>query len=523
LDVTTISAVEEVRGSGSRRWWAVGALALSVIVVGLDATVLSLALPTLSTALDASTSQLQWFLDAYTLVLAALLLPAGLLGDRLGRKRLLLAALVVFGAASAACAYAPSAELLIAARSLLGLGAAMLIPLTMAVLPVLFSEQERSKAVSMLIAANVVGYPIGPLLGGWLLTHFWWGSVFLINVPVSALALIAVAWLIPESKAPESARLDPGGIVLSSLGLVGVTYGAISAGEKGWGDPESVVAMAMGLLVLGAFALWERRVGARGGSSLVDLGLFRSIGFRWGTILSTVVSFAMFGLMFAMPQYFQAVLGVDAQGAGIRLLPVIGGLILSASTNDRLAARGGAKLTIGLGFVITAGGIALGAGTSIGDGSGFAAIWMAIAGLGLGLVMPAAMDAAIGALSAERSGVGSALIMAVRMVGATIGVAVLGTILNAAYRTHLDAGQLPAPQVRVARDSVGAGVAAARQFGSDSLLASVRAAYVHGMDRMLAVSVGLMVAVALLAFVFMPRRVAAVPVEAGQSRHERHG
>jgi DHA2 family multidrug resistance protein-like MFS transporter len=517
--VTSISASEDLAQIGARRWWAVGALALSVVVVGLDATVLSLALPTLSTALHASTAQLQWFLDAYTLVLAALLLPAGLLGDRVGRKRLLIVALMIFGSASAACAYAPSSSFLIAARSLLGLGAAMLIPLTMAVLPVLFSDEQRSKAVAMLIAANVVGYPIGPLLGGWLLTHFWWGSVFLINVPVTVVALVAVSALIPESRGTERPQLDLAGVVTSSLGLVGVTYGAIEAGENGWGDARALAAMVAGILVLAAFALWQRRVVRGGGTPLVDPALFRSTGFRWGTILSTVVSFGMFGLMFAMPQYFRAVLGVDAQGAGIRLLPVIGGLIVSAAANNRVAARCGARLTIGAGFLLTAGGIALGATTSSADGSGFAALWMALAGLGLGLVMPAAMDAAIGALSAERSGVGSALIMAVRMVGATVGVAILGTVLNAAYRGRLAEGNVPTAQLAAARKSVGAGIEVARLSGSESLLRAVEDAFVHGIDRMLGVSAGLMAAGAVLAVLFVPRGIAAPLASERESEH----
>ncbi|MGZ4399627.1 MAG: MFS transporter [Gaiellaceae bacterium] len=522
MTLTFFPATGELREGVVRRWWAVGALALSVLVVGLDATVLSLALPTLSTALHASTSELQWFLDAYTLVLAAALLPAGLLGDRLGRKRLLLAALAVFGVASAACAYAPSPSFLIGGRVLLGLGAAFLIPLSMSVLPVLFSAEERSKAVAVLIASTVVGYPIGPLLGGWLLTRFWWGSVFLINVPVSVLTLVAVALLIPESRAEERRPLDLRGVLLSSLGLVGLTYGAIKAGEKGWTDAGALAAMLVGLLALAFFAFWERRLTARPqGAPLVDLQLFRSPGFRWGTILTTVVSFGMFGLMFATPQYFQAVLGVNPQGAGLRLLPIIGGLVLSASVNDRIAARLGARAVIGLGFALTAAGIALGATTAIGNGDGFAATWMALAGVGLGLAMPAAMDAAIGALSAERSGVGSALIMAVRMVGATIGVAVLGTVLNSAYRDRVDRVRLPAAEARAAHESVGAGIKVARGVGSDALLRSVRSAFVHGMDRMLAVSAGLMALGVVLTLLFLPGRMRRDLAGEGESGQER--
>ncbi|HZD38964.1 MAG TPA: MFS transporter, partial [Actinomycetes bacterium] len=203
---------------GSRKWWALGALALALLVVGLDATILSIALPTLSTELHASTGQLQWFVDAYLLVLAAALLPAGLLGDRFGRKKLLLAALVVFGVSSLACAYATSAGMLVAARSVLGLSAAFLMPLSMAVLPVLFTPEERPRALGIWVTATAASFPIGPVVGGWLLDNFWWGSVFLINVPVVVLGVIAVAVLLPESRNPSPARLDAAGALTSSLG-----------------------------------------------------------------------------------------------------------------------------------------------------------------------------------------------------------------------------------------------------------------------------------------------------------------
>src|SRR6266511_4253020 len=311
---------------GSRRWWALGALALALLVVGLDGTVLSIALPTLSTQLHASTGQLQWFVDAYLLVLAAVLLPAGLLGDRFGRKKLLLGALVVFGLASLACAYASTAGMLIAARSVLGLSAAFLMPLSMAVLPVLFTPEERPRALGIWVTASAASFPIGPIVGGWLLDNFWWGSVFLINVPVIVLGLIAVSLLVPESRDPHHARLDIVGALTSSLGLAGITYGFIEAGEKGWGSSTSLGAMAAGVVVL-----WHRWITRRpSGQPLVDLGLFRSASFTWGTILATVMNFALFGLLFAMPQYFQAVKGADALGTGLRLLPLIGGLVVGA-------------------------------------------------------------------------------------------------------------------------------------------------------------------------------------------------
>src|SRR4051795_10683455 len=220
------------------RWYALAALALSTLAIGLDTTILSVALPTLSRDLHASTGDLQWFTNAYLLVLAAVLPPAGMLGDRFGRKKLLLGALFVFGAASAACAWSASTGQLIAARTALGLGAAVLMPLSGAVLTVLFEDKDRSKALSVWLTASALGIPLGPLLGGWLLDNFWWGSVFLINVPLVAIALVAVGVLLPKSRSEQRRRIDLVGMAGSSLGLLGVTYGCIAAGEKGWGNAE---------------------------------------------------------------------------------------------------------------------------------------------------------------------------------------------------------------------------------------------------------------------------------------------
>jgi MFS transporter, DHA2 family, multidrug resistance protein len=505
---------------GSRKWWALGALALALLVVGLDGTVLSIALPILSTQLHASTGQLQWFVDAYLLVLAAALLPAGLLGDRFGRKKLLLAALAVFGVASLACAYASAAGMLVAARSVLGLSAAFLMPLSMAVLPVLFTPQERPRALGIWVTATAISFPIGPIVGGWLLDNFWWGSVFLINVPVVVLGLIAVAVLVPESRNPNPARLDVIGALTSSLGLAGISYGFIEAGEKGWGNAGALAAMAAGVVMLGVFVAWQRRFRRRPhGQPLIDLDLFRSASFTWGTILATLMNFALFGLLFAMPQYFQAVNGSDALGTGLRLLPLVGGLLVGARVGGRLAPRAGAKLVVAGGFVLLVAGLVAGARTGTGSGYGFAAIWITVVGLGAGFAMPTALDAAIGALSAARSGVGSGLIQAVRQVGSAIGVAVLGTVLNSSYRGHLDVAGLPAQAAGAVRESVAAGVEVARQVGSSSLLDLVRAAFVHGMDAMLWVCAGLAVVGVVLALALLPSRSTPI-VRASETRAE---
>jgi MFS transporter, DHA2 family, multidrug resistance protein len=523
---------------GARRWWALIAVAASMLVVGLDLTVLNLALPSIATALHASTSDLQWFNDAYSLVLAAAVLPAGLLGDRYGRKKVLLISLAVFGVSSAACSYATTSGELIAARAVLGLGAAAIMPLALAIIPVLFAPEERQKATAVMASTIFLSFPIGPLVGGTLLDHFWWGSVFLINVPVVAAALIAVAFLMPESRSAQRPGIDVAGVLISSAGLAGLTYGFIRAGQEGWSNAGAIAAIAAGAVALAAFAAWEHLLTRRTAETaagtgspgavrpLIELALFRSAGFTWGTILATLVSFAMFGIMFAMPQYFQEVRGADAFGSGLRMLPMIGGMLAGMVGGTRLQSPrrnsaglpgeplAGARPMVAIGFTVMAAGLALGAFTNVTSGTGFAAAWFALTGLGLGVAMPSAMNAALGALSADRSGAGSALITAMCQVGATIGVAVLGTVLNNVYQARLAPAALPAPVADVAKSSVTAGVAVAHELGSAELLTAVRTAFVHGLDIMLWTCGGIALASALLALAFLPRRTRAAAAQA---------
>jgi EmrB/QacA subfamily drug resistance transporter len=503
--------METREGGGAARWWALAAIGLALLAVGLDVTILNVALPTMSTSLHAGIGDLQWFSSGYTLMVAAMLMPAGLLGDRLGRKKLLLGALVLFGLASAWCAFATSPGELIAARVVLGFAAAFLQPLATSVFLVLFpGEAERGKAMSVLGSAMMLGLPLGPVLGGLLLEHFWWGSVFLINVPLVVLALVAVAALVPESRSQRRPRLDLPGVLLSSAGLVGITYGIIRGGEHGWGDWSAVLPVAAGAVLLVVLVAWERRTR----EPLIDLGLFRSRGFTWGTILSTLVGFAMFGLMFFLPLYYQAVQGSDTLGSGLKLLPMIGGLLVGASVAGKLPPTVGVRAVPTAGFVLMAVGLFVGARTDVHSGYGFTAAWLVVMGVGLGLAMTRTMTAALNALSAERGSVGTAMIQALRQVGGAIGVALLGSFANSGYRDRLpDLGQLPAPVAGAVRGSVSAGVAVAERMGSAPLLAAVRSAFVGAMDVTLWVCGGIGVASALIALLFMKGRQRPAPAD----------
>ncbi len=517
--------------TGNRRWWALAALSLSVLVVGLDVFVLTLAIPKLSVDLHASSSDAQWFLDAYSLVLAAALLPAGLLGDRYGRKRLLTGALVLFGISSLACAYSGSTGELISARVALGLAAAVITPLALAVLPVMFTPDERPKAIAIVGGATFLGFPLGPIVGGWLLDHFWWGSVFLINVPIVVIAVVTVIFLLPESRSLDRPSIDVIGVIISSAALTAVTYGFIVASTDGWGSVTTLGTIAAGLVGGVAFVLWEQSIARRGrGLPLVDLRLFRSAGFSWGTVLLTMITFALFGVFFVMPQYFQDVRGLNSLDSGVRMLPLIGGLIVGLGLGQRLQSERkpapdgqprpsilSAKVLGATGFAIMAVATGIGTRTTQGSSTAFMATWFALTGLGLGLAMPTMLNAALSALSPERSGSGSALLSAMRQVGATIGVAVLGTVIATVYQGHLHLRGLPAGAAAVARSSVTYGVKIATSADAAGLLHNVRGAYTSGLDVMLWICAGIAIAATILATLFIPRNAAgtAAPSAAG--------
>jgi MFS transporter, DHA2 family, multidrug resistance protein len=499
---------------GSRHWWILGALVVITVAVSLDLTALNVALPTLSADLHASTGDLQWIIDSYTLASATLLIPAGLLGDRYGRKKLLLTGLSAFLLASVMATLVHSSGGLIAARTLMGVGSAIITPLCLSVLVAVFPKEQQPKAVAAWAAATFLGLPLGPIIGGYLLDHFWWGSIFLLNVPIAGIAILAAGLLIPETRAAAAPRTDVVGLLLSTGGLLAMVYGTIEQPEHGWGAPLVWGTLAAGVAALAAFVGWTRR----SPSPLIDLELLRDRRFLGGAVPATLLTFAMFGVLFTLPQFLQSVLGNDALGTGVRLLPMIGGLVVTAKLAPGLAARFGSRAVIVGGLLVLVAASAAGAFTSVHGGYGFVAGWLTVLGLGMGLVLPTAMNSAIAALPAERAGVGSAVLMTLRMTGGAFGAAVLGSLLSTTYRDRL-----PASAPEQVRQSVGGGVAMADRLGDPVLLDSVRTAFVHGMDATLLADAGLMAVTAVITlFLVRGRGAEDAPavVPAGESTHD---
>jgi EmrB/QacA subfamily drug resistance transporter len=508
-----------LNGRAPGRWLALGGISLGLLAVGLDITVLSLALPTLATGLNANESQLQWFVTAYTLSLTAAMLPAGLVGDRFGRKRTMLIALIVFGTASGACALAPSAAAFIAARAVLGVAGAAMVVMALSIITVLFDETERPRAIGIWGAANFLALPLGPIAGGWMLANFWWGWVFVVNIPVVVLGIAAVVVLVPESRSAQRPAIDWAGVVASSAGLTLFMYGIIEAGRVGWGDPGTIGPLLAGLVVIAGFVGWELSLAKAGRTPLVDISPFRSRASSGGVILAALGIFGLTGLLFAMPQLWQSVQGLDAQGAGVRLLPVIVGMVIAAVASDRLAARIGPRLTVAIGLVLLAAGLAIGATMSTSSSDAFHAAWMFLAGMGAGAGLATAASAGMVELDAERSGVGSALVQAVIKLGPAFGAAVLGSVMNNAYRNGVPVTGLPAEAAAAVQSSVFAGLAVAQQLGSPELAQAVKVAFVDALGDALRIAAVIAVLGAPVSLLLLSGR-APKGVVAAQSAHE---
>jgi EmrB/QacA subfamily drug resistance transporter len=490
------------RTADRQRWWAVAALTLAVLTIGFDITIMNVALPTMATALSAGTDGLQWIVNSYILLFAGMMLPVGAIADKFGRRRLLLTGLGIFAAASLAAAWAGDTGAVIAARAVLGIGAAIIMPSTLAIIAVLFGPAERGKALSVVVMGMGAGIPLGPIIGGYLLDHFWWGSIFLINVPVVVAAMLAIAVLLPESRDPAPPRADLLGGLLSTAGLLSFVYGLIQAPDSGWGDTLVLAALAGGVALLGAFVRWELRVP----QPMIDLRLFRSRQFTWGNVNATVASFALFGLLFVVPLYLQFVLGNDAFGTGIRLLPLIGGFVAGVGIGTRVAGRVGHRFPVATGLLLTGAGLAIGAFTGPEDGFGYAATWYVITGFGIGSALTPSMDAVLAVLPPERSGSGTAITMTLRQAGGALGVALLGSVLAQTYTTNLDVTALPPAAAETAHDSIAGALTVASRTGLPNLATEAQQAYLDGMSVVLTSCAAIAVAAAVLTVRFMPGR-----------------
>ncbi|MGC0400900.1 EmrB/QacA subfamily drug resistance transporter [Streptomyces sp. SAI-126] len=483
-----------------RRWWALAALVASMLTLGFDLTILNVALPTMAADLDAGTGAQQWMADAYVVVFAALMLPAGLLGDRFGRRRMLITGLGIFLAGSLVGALAGEVNAVIAARAVMGVGGALVTPLALSVLPTLFAPDERTKAVGIVSAASALGLPLGPIIGGWLLNHFWWGSVFLVNVPMAAIGIAACVFLLPETRDPASPKVDTLSTALTVTGLGALVYAIIEAPARGWGDPLVLGTLTASVLLIAALVLRERRIQR----PMLDMALLTHRGFLLNTTAATLVNFILSGLLFVLPPFLQAVLGHDALGTGVRLLPMMGGLLLASRLAPKVVARFGARATVSAGLVVLAFAGLLGSRTTVDSGYGFVALWLSLTGFGFGVSLIPAMNGALSALPRDRAGSGSGLLMTMRQVGGAIGIALLGSLLAGVFRDRLDVTGLPAGAADTAGESVVAAHMVAQHTGSVELLASANSAYVHGMGVVLLVCGIAALVAALLAAAFLP-------------------
>lgn len=499
LDVT--ERVQSVSG----RWLALGAIVLSGLVLGLDTTILVTALPTLSAKLGATTDQLQWISAAYTLALAGFMIPAGVLADRLGRRRMLLAALVLFGASSVVASQMTTANGLILMRAVMGIAGAFIFPISLAVLPTIFSEQERPRAIAIGGAGMFLGLPLGPLIAGWLLTHSAWGSIFLINGPVVVLSLIGVWLFIPESRDSNAPRLDIVGAALAIAGVTSVVYGIIEQPARGWTDSTVLAGLLTGGVLVASFCLWELRVR----SPLVDLRLFLNPRFSWAVLAGMVMGFALLGVLFVFTPFVQIVQGQDAQATGLRLLPLIGGIVLGALGSDRLLGRLGVRVMFALGLLICAAGLALLSMLEPDSGFGLMAVALPLIGVGNAFTMFTSLNVILGILPESHTGAGTGLTRTLQQLAASLGVAILGSVLNSGYRAELanHITALPARLKGVADGSVAGATLIAGGLPDPlrtALLHAAHGAYVVGMADVLRVSAGVMIAGAVLIGTFMP-------------------
>jgi EmrB/QacA subfamily drug resistance transporter len=488
-----------------RRWWILGVLCLSLVVVIVGNTVLNVALPTLIRELHATQTQLQWIVDAYALVFAGLLLTAGALGDRFGRKGALTGGLVIFGVASGFSAFAGQPSGLILGRAVMGLGAAFVMPATLSILTTVFPPRERGRAIAVWAGISGAGAAIGPIGSGFLLEHFWWGSVFLMNLPIIAVALIAGFFLVPTSRDPNQTSLDPVGAVLSIAGLATLLYGLIEAPNHGWTAPITLGCFGVAAVLLGVFSWWELRAE----HPMLELRWFGNPRFSSASGAITLVFFAMFGSFFLLSQYLQMVLGYGTLEAGVRMLPMAVTMMIAAPNSAQLAERFGRKKVVSGGLATVGLGLLLMSFATADSGYLPVLVALVVMSAGMGSSMAPSTASIMSSLPMNKAGVGSAVNDTTRELGGALGVAVLGSLVASTFGSHLSphTARLPAAAAEAAHASLGAALAVAHTVGGaggHALARAAQVAYVDGMSQALRVGAVVVFVASAIVARFMP-------------------
>jgi EmrB/QacA subfamily drug resistance transporter len=497
---------------------ALAFICLSVFVVSVDATIVNVALPTLSRELDADTAQLQWIVDAYTLVMAGLMLSMGSLSDRFGRRGWLSAGLALFAITSVYAAQVDSADALIWARAAMGVGAAVIFPATLSLITNIFVDPvKRAKAIGLWAAMVGVGVAAGPISGGWLLEHFSWGSVFMVNVPVAAVAIVGGVLFVPTSRDPAAPPVDLTGLILSSIGVTAVVYTVIEAPNWGWGSVRTAVGFAFGVVVLTVFALWERRTP----HPMLDVSVFANRRFSGGSLAVTAGFLTLFGFIFVITQYFQFIKSYSAFETGVRLLPVAISIAVASIVGPRIVERIGTTAVVAGGLVTFAAGLAWASTADAGTPYIQIALQMVLLGGGLGLTTAPATESIMGSLAADKAGVGSAVNDTTRELGGTLGVAIVGSVFASIYTSRLSGSTALANLPAEARTTMERSMAAAQQVIGQlpqgvvpDVRAAVNTAFLDGMQIGSLVSAGIALGAAIVVAWLLPARAKQPPVPA---------
>ena len=490
-----------------RRWLILGVLCMSLVIIVMDNTILNVAIPSLITELGATNSQVQWIVDAYVLVFAGLLLTTGSLSDRYGRKGALQLGIVLFGVGSAAAALSTSANGLILTRGFMGIGGALIMPATLSILINVFRDPvERGRAIAVWAGFSGLGVAIGPITGGFLLEHFSWSSVFWVNLPIGATALLLGAFLIPTSRDPEQGRIDPIGALLSFIGLVSLLFGIIEGPAKGWTDPTVIGAFVLAAGSLSAFLAWELRTT----HPMLDLSVFKNPRFSAGSGTITIVFFAMFGSMLLMTQYWQLVHGYTPLEAGIRLLPYAATMMVVSPLSARVVERLGTKQVVLMGLTLVA--VSLLLLSTIAPDSPYPQVigYFMLMAAGMGMTMAPATEAVMGSLPRAKAGIGSAINDTTRQVGGALGVAIIGTVVSSVYAARIgdlaDVFGLGAAQRGAAESSLGAAQAVGGGLGdrTGEFVAAANQGFVDALAMGLRVAAIAIVVGLVIAWRFLP-------------------